>query len=152
MRAKLIENINFERGIDPRDSLRIGKKWKWGMTGEELAQYILDIVGKRVKPILGKIEDAVLKAGHESMGAYYKYFYDYFDEYNEFPPDPKNLRNAKKELRKTIAEEVENFPTKNDDAKKRLIEDLFSVELEGGPFRTYVDIIKDRLDPGYLMK
>jgi len=144
------ESINFERGIEPKDSMRVGRKWKWDMTAEELAEHILDVVSEKARPILSKIEAAVKAAGYENLKTYQDYIYDYFDNHDEFAHASKEIDDAEQELEETIAAEVEQFPIKDEEAKKDLIGDLFTLMLEGGPHGTYVDMIKQKLDPAYL--
>jgi signal recognition particle subunit SEC65 len=144
------ESQNFERGIDPKDSIRIGRKHIWNMTAEELANHILDTVSDKVRPILNKIEDAVKKAGYKDIETYQEYVYLRFDEDDKFPFVSKEIDDAEQELEETIASEVENFPIRDEKAKKNLIGDLFTLELEGGPHKTYVEMIKQKLDPAYI--
>lgn len=147
---KIEESQNFERGIDAKDSIRIGRKHIWNMTAEELANYILDVVTDNVRPKLNKIEAAVKKAGYKDIETYQEYVYLRFDKDDEFPFVSKEIDDAEQELEEAIAAEVEQFPTKDEKAKKDLIGDLFTLELEGGPHKTYVEMVKQKLDPAYL--
>ena len=146
---KIEESQNFERGIEPKDSMRVGRKWKWDMTAEELAAYIIDETMKKANPINRKIENAVKKAGYLSTKEYNEFMSLYFDEHDEFPHVSEEIDDAEQELEKIIASEVEKYPIKISD-KENLIGKLFTLNIEGGPYRTYLDMVKQSLDPTYL--
>lgn len=147
---KIEESQNFERGIDSKDSIGIGRKYIWNMTANDMAEHILNVVSDKVRPILNKIEAAVKKAGYKDIETYQEYVYLRFDEDDEFPFVSKEIDDAEQELEETITAEVENFPIRDEKAKKDLIGDLFTLELEGGPHKTYVEMVKQKLDLTYI--
>jgi hypothetical protein len=55
---KVFENINFERGLDPKTSMKIGRKW----TPSELAELY-----KKLVPRLGKYKKAFSTEAWENI-------------------------------------------------------------------------------------
>jgi hypothetical protein len=155
MRGKpLKEDINFERGGESLDKLRIGKKYQWDMTSEELAIHIIEDIEEKVKPVMAKIELAVKKAGFRSLSEYNNYVLDQYDKTDSTPSTihaSKEIDIAEKELEDLIKIEVAKYPFKEGiNNIGFVIGDLFSLMLEGGAFMTHVDIIKGYLDKTYL--
>jgi len=153
---RIHEALNFERGGDPKDSIRVGRKWKWDMTGEELSIHIINDIEEKSKPILDRLKKAVKDAGFRSLEEYNNYVLDYYDSHPESSPKDvvhasKEIDNIEGELEELIKEEVEKYPFKQGiNHKGSVIGDLFSLMLEGGAFMTYVDLIKGHLDKEYL--
>ena len=156
MKAQFIhEKIGFERGGDPKDSMRIGRKYKWDMTGEELAIHIINDIEAKTKSIIEKITIAIKKAGFRSLSEYNNYILDQYDNHPLDPPSEihasKEIDDAEKELENAITEEVKKYPFKEGiNNTGAVIGNLFTLILEGGAFMTYVDIIKGYLDKIYL--
>jgi len=153
---RIRESLNFERGGDPKDSIRVGRKWKWDMTAEELSIHIINDIREKSKPIINKITQFAKKAGFKSLEEYNEYILDQYDKDPSASPEKvrhvsKEINDAEKELDKLIKEEVEKYPFKSGiNNKGTVIGSLFSLMLEGGAFMTYVDIIKGYLDKEYL--
>jgi len=148
-RTKIKESIDFERGKDPKDALRIGKDYIWDINSDELAKQIIDEVKDLCEPIMDNLLSAVKKAGYEDIEEYLEYSSEYLDTHNKSYIPSKNISDIEDTLEKTIANEIKKYPIKPGE-EDGMFSDLFTLTLEGGPYLTYLDMIRRRLDTRYL--
>jgi len=142
------ESLNFERGLDPTEALRIGKKHIWkNMSAKELAMTIIDEVGNKVQSLEDDLYQAILGAGYDTMEEYQEAIMPEDSEI-EYEGD-KGVDAAIDRIQTVIEEEVSKYPVKKED-KEKLVSYLVTLAVEGGPYNTYVDMIKITLDPSYL--
>ena len=145
----LEESIDFTRDGNPFDTLQVGRKEVWNMSGETMAKIIIEHVHNICGPILDRIVQAVQDAGYKDLEAYQQHIFDYFDEHNEFPTAPKEIDDLERELEKTIKETIEKYPFLSN-KKEAAAGQLFCLMLEGGPWLTNVEMMRQHLDPTYL--
>jgi hypothetical protein len=160
MRAKCVyENLDFERGKDPKKSIGIGKyRDFYGKTEDQIASKIISDLEYFLDPYFGQLSDLVEEKGYESIEEYSE---SIWDEAGQEPlpekQDPE-IESFINDIFK-IAEEFikEKYPVKKPYRDSRYLEPAASIAstvinayIEGAPHGTMLREISKEIDMSLL--
>lgn len=159
-REGLLESAGFERGLDAKDALRVGRKWKWNMSPEELsAEIIMDVeTDDDFKKIVSLTDREARRRGFEDFDDYWVQAYD--EDGNVVPGiHDKELEDIADRIWNVLEKILDKYPWIHTNRgkeymtpKERVVSAFVQSVSEGIPHGTLFQIIIDNLDKSYLRK
>jgi hypothetical protein len=148
---KVYENIDFERGKDPKDALRVGAKYKWDTTREGLAWKIMVDVNDddHFRDAIIRADMAAENAGYKDVDEYWEAVYGdgvVADSYYQRPEVEKWLE----EVEEILDEKLKKYPWKA--GKEAVVKGVFyDGAFRGVAYGSAINVIENALDPQYFI-
>jgi hypothetical protein len=132
------ESLNFERGIDPKTSIGVGRLWN--MTKEAVAKEIINTCETELEDLIQTVHAKARMEGFKNSFDYIEKAYNERGDINTLP----SVENAIEEVTKGIEEILERYPIKD---KERVKNDITNFFVAGEPpFWTLIASIAPWLD------
>lgn len=144
MKARFIyESLDFERGLDPKKSMSIGRHWS--KTKREIANEIIRRCESELEDVINNVHAKAKMKGYKNSFDYIEQAYGM--ELKNIKKDPV-IENAIEEVTVGINKILEEYPVFEPDKNDSLMNDITNFFTAGEPpFGTLMTIIEATLDP-----
>jgi len=144
VKAKFIyEALDFERGLDPKKSMSIGRYWS--KTKREIASEIIKRCETELESIIQNVHAVARMKGYKNSFDYIEKAYGM--ENSNIAKDPV-IENAIEDVAMGINNILKEYPIFEPDKNDSLMNDITNFFTAGEPpFRTLMTIIEATLDP-----
>jgi len=160
MKAKCVyENLDFERGKDPKKSMQIGKyKDYYGKSADDIARIIINEMEHDLEPYFNELVGLVKKKGYDNLEHYQETIWDE-EEMEPLPDkeDPDIEEFIKGIFVKAEAIIEEKYPVKTERRSPRhqtpteaIAGEIITAAIDGAPYGSMVNLIGSHIDTSLL--